>query len=154
MCSTYYVVCFVKGNYCLEGEGTSRMSRIPRRTASSRTIEAHTGTHIFEIDDYSQKKGGTDVGKIHKVIHLHCWWLRLVHPLLPQRQCLSLVTTSLSSCSWWVAMSSWGRTTTFNSLEGMMLWRTTWYHGILQERACSSPAISWKEVNIDLDTRD
>jgi speckle-type POZ protein len=39
------------------------MSRIPRRTASSRTIEAHTGTHIFEIDDYSQKKGSTDVGK-------------------------------------------------------------------------------------------
>ena len=39
------------------------MSRITRRTASSRTIEAHTGTHIFEIDDYSQKKGSTDVGK-------------------------------------------------------------------------------------------
>ena len=39
------------------------MSRIPRRKASSRTIEAHTGTHIFEIDDYSQKKCSTDVGK-------------------------------------------------------------------------------------------
>jgi speckle-type POZ protein len=40
------------------------MSWIPGRTTSSRTIEAHTGTHIFEIDDYSQKKGSTGVGKL------------------------------------------------------------------------------------------
>jgi len=47
----------------LEGEGTSRMTQIPKRTASSHTMEAHTGTHIFEIDDYSQKMGSTYVGK-------------------------------------------------------------------------------------------
>ncbi|KAG0522979.1 hypothetical protein BDA96_07G083900 [Sorghum bicolor] len=46
----------------MQGEGTSRMSQTPRRTASSHNIKAHTSTHVFEIDDYSQKKE-TNVGE-------------------------------------------------------------------------------------------
>lgn len=81
----------------MQGEGTSSMSLGHRSTESTFTVEADTGTHTFEIDDYNLTKNLISVGNFTRSTTFNVGGVNWAIRFYPNSTCL-LFRNSVAVC--------------------------------------------------------